>query len=248
MISTSISLSDGDKDYRDIIGFYFAKWFDEPFTVDVLNRTHFRNLSFKLTSTQNDRLHRDYEFVGLDNKIHYVDSKTHYHNFEYDKSKVAARAADVITIGEYALNSKTEFISFVYRQKIYFIHHLSINSITPIHTQVSKGQNNKQQTLSHYSVESLINLPTTYYTEIPTLMWECYEEAYKLYLYYKNDVFIHSSPKKKDTSSNIEYNFKSAEAMRTNLIPIIEKFNKIYDELPKEDENTVLTDIYSLLS
>ena len=54
--------------------------------------------------------------------------------------------------------------------------------------------------------------------------------------------------KKKDTYSNIEYNFKSAESMRTHLIPIIEKFNNIYDELPKEDENAVLTDIYSLLS
>ena len=82
--------------------------------------------------------------------MHYVDSKIYKHNFEYKKTKTYSRVADVIVIGEYALNSNTEFISFVYKRRIYFIHHMSIKTIDPLYKKISKGQNNKSQMLFYY--------------------------------------------------------------------------------------------------
>ena len=37
MISTDLTINSGDLNHRNCAGYYFARWFDEPFAVAVLN-------------------------------------------------------------------------------------------------------------------------------------------------------------------------------------------------------------------
>ena len=60
MINIDLTFDDDRMNFRDPISYYFAKWFDEQFTVDILNSL---NIYAELTSDEEDKNHIDYKFV-----------------------------------------------------------------------------------------------------------------------------------------------------------------------------------------
>lgn len=249
MIDTNLTLSIGDGSYRDITGYYFGKWFDEPFTVDVLNRTRYQNITFSLCNSQDDRLHRDYKFIGQDGNTYYIDSKTHAHNYAYLINDNTV-FIDMIVIGEHALHSTTNhYISFVHRG---FIHICSlysmINKCQPVKERVSSGQNKHTQKLIMFDCNDLISLDDTQHIPVPQQMMDCYDEAYKLYTEYKKKI-ASITPKAKTKSIDSTKANQLMTELSEQLKPIINHFNNLYDELPTINNlSDNLNDILSLIS
>ena len=249
MITENITINAGDMNYRDITGFYFAKWFDEPFTVEILNRLHYNNRTYCLAERNDDRSHRDFYYIDEDNKKHYADCKTHIHNFVYKRTKEFSKTADVVTIGNYALNSMTEFITVVYKSRIYIINHIDIMNVKPLSEQMSSGQNNRSQLLTHYDMQSLIEIPFTQSVVIPSNLWFLYQKAYDLFLKYKSSIYDYFRCQKPTQMQHLMYSVPMMEQFKSELIPIIREINSTYTEIPLSDSfSSDLADIYSLLS
>ena len=158
----------------------FAKNFDEPFVIDVLNYMHYNNCNYNSTNEYEDRKkHVDIKYTDIEGTIHYTDVKTYTKDYTSSTTKTPT---DIINIGEYALENATEYITFVYEHYIYFIHSDDIKNIRPISKIQSKGQNNNIQVLYGYEIKTIITHPTITSTYIPTNLWKCWSYAYQCYM------------------------------------------------------------------
>lgn len=250
MISEKLDIRSTELNYRDPVSYYMARWFDEQFTVDVLNKTGFCGLGFTLASDDLDRHHIDYYFTGYDNKIHYVDSKIHVRGFNHPDFKTGRPVyIDAITVGEPAWNSDTEFFSFVYRGKIYFCCHRDALSIQPSFVRESIGQNGHKQNLFHFNVNDFINIKSTRAADIPPVLFSCYEDAYEIFARTRRYVYeFNYARSESEKAFNNKQRYAAIERMRDAFIPIIQKFNSAsMMESGASDISGNLSDIYKLI-
>ena len=249
MIDEKLEIRDRELSYRSVIGYYFARWFDEPFTVDVINRICPYNMKAVLTTDEVDKEHIDYYIIDRKDEsvVNAVDSKTVTHNFKYRNNNDKDVYTDAIPMGEKALiESCSSYISFISYGYIYIVNLNDIRNTTPIKRKDSPGQNLHHQTMIHYDVDDLKHIESTVSIEIPKNMYECYYEAYQIYMNYKESMYSYL----RDSSTFIDSStgkMCQLNNMRNNLIPIIHKFNLIYDELPKIDTIQTLNDIMSII-
>ena len=235
MISENLTIRDSSLNYRDCVSYYFARWFDEPFTVDVLNNYSGRSVHFELAPDELDRQHIDYLFTGLDNRVHYVDSKTHIRNFHYLDESLKEHYFDVITVGENAWTSQTEFFSFVHKTRIYLCYHAETHHYAqPVKISSSKGQNNHKQNLYHFSIESLKSLPHTTSFEIPKELARLYADAYDIFERNRNFVYdILPGKTESQKQYAVQQRLRTLNTMKDELLSVIKNYNactKQYDK------------------
>ena len=235
MLQEDLTIRDSSLNYRDCVSYYFARWFDEPFTVDVLNNYSGRNIQFELASDDLDRQHIDYLFTGLDGKIHYVDAKTHIRNFHYLDDSLKEHYFDVITVGENAWTSQTEFFSFVHKTHIYLCYHIEAHQYAQlVKVSSSKGQNGHQQQLLHFSVESLKSLPHTTTFMIPSELARCYADAYDIFE--RNRNFVYDILPGKTGSQKqyaVQQRLRTLNTMREELLAVIRSYNNATKQIDK---------------
>lgn len=254
MISTDLNINKSKlHSYRDPVGYYFAKWFDEPFAIDILNSIDYRNFKFVAADDNDDRKHIDM-YASNGSETVTIDCKIMNHNFEYDNGnenkKLNKSYDDVLTIGQYALASEnTEYILFVRRDTI------SICSLRDIRDKVkplvviskSKGIAGNAQDLYNYRVKDLQNLFSTHIISIPSDKADLYNKAFKLYEKSRFSVREIHFNKNLSEDKKTEMIIIILEDLRRELLGIINEYNNIYVEIPKiNDTDTLLEDIYNL--
>ena len=266
MISNNLIINSADLNHRNCAGYYFARWFDEPFCVDVLNLLSKTDNKYQLADDNMDQQHCDYTFVDINGLMKRCDSKTVTKNFGYtnptDSSKSTSKDyCDVITIGEYVLSSahRPDIISFYYRGRIFLIDSSRFANISPISITESEGENKHKQNLFHYRIDDIIKENVNAF-EVPEEFSRIYDSAYKILEQTRN--FILEIPRATNDAAR-EYNRKvrlqSVERMRDSLITYINDFNntessyrKQYFVTENEISNTSISDnlseIYDLLN
>lgn len=254
MINRNVTINlDRLKSYRDPIGYLYAKWFDEPFIVDMLNEMKFKNFNFTLAGDEDDRKHIDI-YASNGSETITIDCKIMTHNFEYDNGNVNKLLnksyADVVTIGEYALMSdNTEYILFVRANKIYMCKLQEIRTkVKPlVIREKSKAIGGSAQTLFNYRVDDLINLFSTLVVNIPDGKSEMYRQAYNKYEYSREKIRSIHFDKVLSNDKKNEAKIATLNDFKYEIEKIIDKYNKVYVEIPKiEDTDKLLNDIYIL--
>ena len=205
---------------RDPISLYMAKWFDEPFQADMLSqKTH---TTYYLTTEQQDiNNHADIYYIE-NNQQYFIDAKVVTRNFEFiDATTNKTTFIDAIAIGQYALSSKVDFFSFVWRSNIYVLSHASLKTITPVRVKVSNGQNGHKQVLYHYNAKTLASHPDTKTYSILTDFMSIYDEAYSCYERARAMVY--------DISSQHSYTLRqrTLSTFAEELKLIITRYNKL---------------------
>lgn len=232
MISNNLIINSADLNHRNCAGYYFARWFDESFCVDVLNLLSKVDNKYQLADDNMDQQHCDYTFVDINGLIKRCDSKTVTKNFGYSNSIDSSKAAskdycDVITIGEYVLSSvhRPDIISFYYRGRIFLIDSGRFANISPISITESEGENKHKQNLFHYRVDDIIKEDVNAF-EVPEAFSRIYDSAYKILEQTRN--FILEMPRATNDAAR-DYNKKvrlqSVERMKDSLISYINEFN-----------------------
>ena len=244
MISIDLTFDDERMNFRDPISYYFAKWFDEQFTVDILNSL---NIYAELTSDEEDKNHIDYKFV-LNGNTYSADSKIHVHNFEYTDLNNTKRWTDVISIGNYALyDSDCDYYSFVWRSKLYFISRNKVLNMKPLQTiENSIGQNGSIQNLIQFSVFDLSENCDMCY-DISEEKFDSYLKAYHIFSYCRNPVYDMPPEYRKNQELCKQQKILYIKYMKQELETIISEYNKIYNEIPKVNIENNLSDIMNLL-
>ena len=266
MISNNLIINSADLNHRNCAGYYFARWFDEPFCVDVLNLLSKTDNKYQLADDNMDQQHCDYTFIDVNGLMKRCDSKTVTKNFGYSNSTDSSKPAskdycDVITIGEYVLSSanRPDIISFYYRRRIFLIDSGRFADISPISTTESEGENKHKQNLFHYRIDDIIKEDVNVF-EVPEAFAHIYDSAYKVLEQTRN--FILEMPRATNDAAR-EYNRKvrlqSVERMRDSLITYINEFNNTESSHRSQcfvTENAVsntsisdnLSEIYDLLN
>lgn len=244
MININLESIDSRLNFRDPVSFYFAKWFDEQFTVDILNCT---GIKAQLADAIQDKHHIDYTFI-IDGIVHTADSKLHMHNFRFDSNTSVKKCEDIISIGNYALyNSTVEYYSFIWNSSLYIIQRMKFASVTPIKVRNnSRGQNGSYQSLYQYNIRDLINI-ADYVFKISDSKYKCYDDAYKIYCKYRyiNEGFREGCVSKDSSVCLSEYH--ALEDMRSELLEVIKRYNEIYNELPRIDTVSTLDSVMKLI-
>jgi hypothetical protein len=158
-----------------------------------------------------------------------LDAKLCTRNFKVvDPNTKTVSYTDAITIGERAYSSSAQLISFVWRSALMTVSHDELKSLQPISTRVSKGFNGHSQTLYHYSVDSLLNLPNTNKHELKKDVYNIYDEFYSIYERAHNMIF--DIPYPKTESEKVYVNsirLRTLNSFREELIPLIRKYNAL---------------------
>lgn len=245
MININLTFDDNRLDFRDPISYYFAKWFDEQFAVDILNST---NIKADLSSDEDDKNHIDYKFV-LNGNTYTADSKIHIHNYEYTDANNVKRWTDVITVGNYALYaSDCDYYSFVWRSKLYFVSRNKMLNMEPLRTiENSVGQNGSVQNLMQFSVFLLSENCDMWY-EIPEEKYNIYQKAYHTFSYCRNAVYDMPPELRKNPELCQNQKIRYIRYMKQELETIISDYNKIYNEIPTVNIENNLSDIMNLLN
>ena len=247
MINENLSVPT-ELESRDPIALYMAKWFDEPFQADILSwlthTTHY------MTTQQQDRnVHADLYYIE-NNQQHFIDAKVVTRNFEYiDASTNKTTYIDAIAIGQYALSSKVNYFSFVWRSNLYVVPHASLQTITPARVKVSNGQNGHKQILYHYNVQTFASHSDTKTYQISKDFMSVYDEAYSCYERARAMVYDMSVPMNSQHSHTLRQ--RTLNTFAEELKPIIARYNKIssapvFVELPPvNDYQKYLSNILS---
>ena len=209
---------------RDPIALYMAKWFDEPFQADMLSR-HTHKEHYMTTQQQDQNVHADLSYIE-NNQQFFIDAKVVTRNFEFiDESTNKTTYIDAIAIGQYALSSKVDFFSFVWRYNLYVVPHASLQTITPSRVKVSDGQNRHKQILYHYNVQTLASHPSTKAYQISKDFMSVYDEAYSCYERARAMVYDMSVPMNSQHSHTLRQ--RTLNTFAEELKPIIARYNKI---------------------
>ena len=226
MINDNLVIPEDNLNSRDPIALYMAKWFDEPFQADMLTR--FTSVNHSLTTQTQDRdNHADICYKEQTTNMQmFIDAKSVTRNFEYIEQSLGRTSyIDAIAIGQYALSSKVNYFSFVWRSGLYIVNHSSLYDVQPVRVKVSYGQNNHRQVLSHYSVQSLIAIPDTKHYVIPDLYMNVYDDAYACYERSRNMMFDMGRSEQTEFRSSV--NYRTLVNFARELKPIIVRYNNI---------------------
>lgn len=253
MLNTQLVIKeDRISTYRDPVGFCFAKWFDEPFAIDILNSIDYRNFKFVAADDNDDRNHIDI-YASNGNETITIDCKIMSHNFSYnngnENKNLKLSYDDVLTIGEYVLTSKTDYIMFIRRDEIILSKLSDIrDKVTPFITkEKSKNMGGSVQTLYNYKVKDLQNLFSTQIIKIPQDKADLYFDAYKEYEHLRMIVRDMMLNRVLTNEKKSEMKIVYLNELKNKLIGYIEKYNNIYVEIPKIDNtDDLLNDIYNL--
>lgn len=258
MISTDLTINSGDLNHRNCVGYYFARWFDEPFAVAVLNLLD-TNSRYALADDAQDQQHVDYTETTADGRVVRSDSKVVTRNFPYkDETTSKTNYADVVTVGEYVLTSSNhpDIISFYYRNRIYQVDYSGfVTKLKPVAVSESEGENNHKQRLFHYRIVDIHEMESSVrIKDVPHTLSKCYDAAMKILEQTRN--FILEIPRATNDEKRAFYTkvrYDALERMRNDLTDIIYRFNKELQicqnsaVLPEVDVDYGLTEIYDLL-
>ena len=253
MIQENLSYPD-NLNYRDPVSYMAARWFDEPFQADILSNALSKKLH--ITTVDEDRyIHADFYYMNQDGSRTLLDAKLCTRNFKLINSETKTVSyTDAITIGERAYSSSAQLISFVWRSALMTVSHEELRTLQPISTRVSKGFNGHSQTLYHYSVDSLLNLPGTRKYDLRRDVYNIYDDFYSMYERAHN--IILDIPFPKTESERVYANsirLRTLNAFREELIPLIIRYNSLYSvnsntcDVPVNDFADKLKDILAAI-
>ena len=246
MLNEELIIPEDNLNSRDPVALYMAKWFDEPFQADMLTR--FTSITHCLTTQKQDRDHHaDIYFTDQStNTQKFIDAKSVTRNFEYVEQTIGRTSyTDAVAIGQYALSSKVNYFSFVWRSGLYVVLHSSLHTVTPVRVKVSYGQNYHRQVLSHYSVQSLIAIPETKHYVIPEPYMKVYDDAYACYERSRNMMF--DMGRLDQTEYRTLINHRTLVNFARELRPIIVRYNNI-DSVSQHVEMTPCDDFMQNLT
>lgn len=253
MITTDLRIrEDRFKTYRDPTGYMFAKWYDEPFIVEILNEINFKDFKFTLANDADDRAHIDL-YANNGNETITFDCKIMTHNFAYSNGSTDKRNnksyVDVVTIAEPCLNCNTDYIMFVRRNEIIMSPLKDIRTrLKPlVVNENSKGLGGQVQTLFNFRAIDLRNMFSSIIVEIPKNKSDLHEEAAKRYEFVREIIRDIQFNRTLTDEKKYELKIKHLTEFKDDIIGFINRYNSIYVEIPHiVDTSSLLNDIYSL--
>lgn len=239
--------------HRNAVAYYFSRWFDEPFCVEMLNMHS--DGKCRMASDDMDQKHCDYYLERFGHFLR-CDSKTvsrSYRNPEIKKN------ADVITVGNYVLTqfSRPDIISFFYSGRIYLVPTEVIERTSVWCSNTSSGDNRHRQTLSHYLVSDLISCPETESFQISEKFSSIYNDAYVKYDQAAYCVRCASNDSSLQTEEcKMKVRLRTVRQLREDILKFIRKFNdelavtrtEYLDSSLSSSLERTLSDVYCLIS